>query len=185
MNSVPSNVVDDSGKLTVNFINRSESVLLFPVEDGLEVLYREGGFALNFARGIVIIFFWLSFLAAVGLMASSFLSFPVAAFFSIGVLMVGMSTKTISLILEQGTIFEVNHETGMADAPSLVDHLALPLFRGLLNLINLVKGFSPIDSLSSSRSVSWMELGVAFGQICILLCGILAAIGIAVFTRRG
>jgi len=181
---VPPNLFDENGKLTINFINRSESVLLFPLEDGLEVLYREGGFTLNYARAVAIIFFWLAFLAAVGLMASSFLSFPVAAFLSIGVLIVGMSSGTIALILEQGTIFEVNHDTGLADEKTVVDHVALPLFRGLLNLINLVRGFSPIDSLSTGRSVTSAELGLAFGQICVLLCGILAAIGITVFTRR-
>lgn len=181
---IPSDFIDADGKLTVNFVNRSESVLLFPVEDGMEVLYREGGFALNYARGVSIVFLWLAFLAAVGLMASSFLSFPVAAFFSLGVLIVGMSTGTISLILEQGTIFEVNHETGMADEPTLIDRVALPMFKGLLNLINLVRGFSPIDSLSTGRSITWGELTVAFLQIGVLLCGILAAIGIWVFTRR-
>ena len=182
--TVPPNLFDENGKLTINFVNRSESVLLFPLEDGIEVLYRQGGFALNYVRGIGIIFLWLAFMGAVGLMASSFLSFPVAAFFSIGVLIVGMSTNTISLILEQGTIFEVNHETGLADAPTLVDRVALPLFRGLLNLINLVRGFSPIDALSTGRSVTWTELLLAFGQIGVFFCGIVAAIGITLFTRR-
>ncbi len=181
---VPPNLLDANGKLTINFINRSESVLLFPLEDGIEILYRQGGFGPNFARGVGIVFLWLAFMAAVGLMASSFLSFPVAAFFSIGVLIVGMSTGTISLILEQGTIFEVNHETGVADSPTSVDRLALPLFRALLNLINLVRGFSPIDALSTGRSVTWGELGLAFAQIGVLLCGILATIGIVVFSRR-
>jgi hypothetical protein len=181
---IPSELIDPQGRITVNFVNRSESVLLFPLEDGLEVLYREGGFALNFSRAVAIIFFWLSFLAAVGLMASSFLSFPVATFFSIGLLIVGASTGTMSLILQQGTIFEVNHDTGMADAPAVLDHIALPIFRGLLNTINLIKGFSPIDSLSTGRSVSWSEVGLAFGQICVLFCGILALIGIAIFSRR-
>jgi hypothetical protein len=27
-------------------------------------------------------------------------------------------------------------------------------------------------------------VGIAFGQICILFCGVMAAIGITVFTRR-
>jgi hypothetical protein len=53
-----------------------------------------------------------------------------------------------------------------------------------LNVINLVRRFSPIDSLSTGRSVSWGELGLAFFQICIVLSGILAAIGITAFTRR-
>src|SRR5262249_37302192 len=109
---------------------------------------------------------------------------PVAAFFSMGILIIGMSGGTISLILEQGTVFAVNHDTGVADKQTLVDYVALSVFRGLLKLINLVRGFSPIDSLSTGRSVSWTELSVAFLQICVLLSGFLAAIGMSVFTHR-
>ena len=57
----------------------------FPLEDGMEVLYREGGFGLNFVRGMGIIFCWMALLATLGLAAASFLSFPVAAFSSLGV----------------------------------------------------------------------------------------------------
>ena len=48
---VPPNLFDPDGTLTVNFINRNDTALLFPLEDGFEVLYREGGFGLNFIRG--------------------------------------------------------------------------------------------------------------------------------------
>ena len=181
---VPPNLFNETGELTINFVNRNEAVLLFPLEDGMEVLYREGGFGLNFARGLGIIFCWLTLLATLGLAAASFLSFPVAAFLSLGVLLVGLSSGTISLVLEQGTVFEVNHETGVADQPRMLDHVALPVFRVLLSLINLVRGFSPIDSLSSGRSVTWGDLGLAFAQIVLILGGILSAIGMVVFTRR-
>ncbi len=181
---VPPNLFDNEGILTVNFINRNDTALLFPLEDGFEVLYREGGFALNFVRGLCIILFWLAFLGAIGLAASSFLSFPVAAFVSMGVLIVGFSSGTISQVLEQGTVGAVNHETGVADQPALVDYVALPVFKGLLTLINMVEGFSPIDSLSTGRSISWFELTRAFLQICVLLSGVVAVIGIAIFNRR-
>ena len=36
-------------------------------------------------------------------------------------------------------------------------------FSGMLNVINLVKEFSPIDSLSTGRSITWAQLGLAFG----------------------
>ena len=67
-------------------MNPNDTALLFPLEDGMEVLYPEGGFALNFARGLGIIFCWMALLAALGLTAASFLSFPVAAFFSLAIL---------------------------------------------------------------------------------------------------
>jgi succinylglutamic semialdehyde dehydrogenase len=51
-------------------------------------------------------------------------------------------------------------------------------------VINLVQGFSPIDSLSTGRSVTWGHLGLAVTQIVMLLGGIFSAIGIITFTRR-
>lgn len=182
--AVPPGVLSENGTVTINFVNRNETALLFPLEDGMEVLYRESGFGLNFIRGVGIIFFWLALLAALGLAAASFLSFPVAAFLSLGVLIVGLSSGTIALVIEQGTIFEVNHETGVADQPALLDHIALPLFKVLFNLINMVRGFSPIDSLSTGRSITWGQLGLAFAQICLVLSGLLAALGMTIFTRR-
>ena len=83
-------------------MNPNDTALLFPLEDGMEVLYPEGGFALNFARGLGIIFCWMALLAALGLMAASFLSFPVAAFFSLAVLVVVLSSGTLAEAVECG-----------------------------------------------------------------------------------
>ncbi len=54
----------------------------------------------------------------------------------------------------------------------------------MLHVINLAKDFSPIDSLSTGRSVSWGDLGRAFGQIVLLLGGSIGLIGILIFNRR-
>ncbi len=181
---IPPNLFDKDGVLSVRFYNGNETALLFSLEEGLEVLYREGSFGLNFARGVGIIFCWLAFLAALGLAAASFLSFPVAAFVSLGVLMVGLSSGTLSQVVEEGGIMGVNHETGLTDAPTLIDRMAVPTAKGLLQIINLIRGFSPIDSLSSGRSITWIDFARAFGKICDLLSGIVAVIGISIFTRR-
>jgi hypothetical protein len=73
---IPANLYDEKGMLTVQFVNSNETTLLFPLGDGFEVLYREGGFGPNFVRGLAIIFCWMALLATVGLSASSLLSFP-------------------------------------------------------------------------------------------------------------
>ena len=83
---IPPDLYDTNGVLTLAFINPNDTALLFPLGDDVEVLYPEGGFALNFARGLGIIFCWMALLSAIGLAAASFLSFPVAAFLSLGVL---------------------------------------------------------------------------------------------------
>ncbi len=180
---IPPNLFDSKGMLTIVFANPNGTSLLFPLEDGMEVLYPDGGFALNFARGLGIIFCWMAFLAALGLAAASFLSFPVAAFFSMAVLVVGLSGGTLNEAVEAGTVAGGNAETGVM-GHSIADTVLIPLFKGLLVVINLVKNFSPIDSLSTGRSISWTELGTAFGQIVLLLGGITGLTGIALFSRR-
>jgi hypothetical protein len=179
---VPANY-DDKGVLTVAFLNANNTALLFPLEDGLEMLYRQGGFGLNFVRGLGIIFCWMALLATLGLAAASFLSFPVAAFLSLGVLTLALSSGTISNAVSEGTLMGYNSETGRS-GHSVVDVVAIPVFRAVLEVINLAKDFSPIDALSTGRCVTWGELGRAFGQIVLLLGGGIGLIGIIIFNRR-
>ena len=167
----------------MTFANANNTALLFPLEDGLEVLYPQGGFGLNFMRGVGIIFCWMALLATLGLASASFLSFPVAAFLSLGVLTLALSSGTISNAVTEGTLMGYNSETGRS-GHSAVDIVAIPIFRGVLEMINLAKNFSPIDALSTGRSVSWEDLARAFGQIVLLLGGCIGLFGIIVFSRR-
>ena len=180
---VPANLLDDKGVLTIVFMNANNTSLLFPVEDGMEVLYPEGGFAMNFARGLGIIFCWMALMAAIGLMAASFLSFPVAAFFSVAVLAVVLSSGMLAETVENGTVGVGDEEKGIA-GHSVADVVLIPLFKGILSVVNFATNFSPVDSLSSGRVISWGELGAAFGQIVLLLGGIAGVIGVALFSRR-
>ncbi len=181
--AIAPNLFDENGVLTVTFGNPNDTTLLFPIEDGIEVLYREGGFGPNFARGLGIIFCWMALLAAVGLASASFLSFPVAAFFSLGLLTMVLSSGTMANVVETGTIAEYNSEKGTKGS-SPADKVVIPTFEAALKIINLAKSFSPVDSLSTGRSITWGELGLAFGQIVLLLGGCAAVFGIIVFTRR-
>ncbi|PYJ08767.1 MAG: hypothetical protein DME25_00645 [Verrucomicrobia bacterium] len=182
---VPPNLFDENGVLTITFINPNNTALLFPLDEGLEVLYREGGFGLNFARGLGIIFCWMALLAALGLASASFLSFPVAAFFSLSVLTLALCSGTLAHAVEEGGLGGYNEEQATpGQQHSAVDVLAISAFRVVLWLVGLVKEFSPVDSLSTGRSISWLQLGQAFGQIVLFIGGLLALFGIAVFARR-
>jgi hypothetical protein len=180
--AIDPDLFDENGQLTIVFLNPNNTALLFPLEDGMEVLYREGGFGLNFIRGLGIIFCWMALLAALGLASASLLSFPVAAFFSLGMLTMALSSGTISNAVSEGTIMGIT-ESGKANH-SIVDFVALPLFKGALKVINLAKDYSPIDSLSSGRSITWSELGMAFTRIVLFLGGFFGLIGVCIFNRR-
>jgi hypothetical protein len=180
---IPPDLFDEKGDLTIMFHNPNEAALLFPLDEGMEVLYREGGFGLNFVRGLGIIFCWMALLATLGLAAASFLSFPVAAFFCLAVLTIVFSSGTLANVVSDNTIMGFNEEAGKA-GQSALDTVVVPMFRGMLTVINLAQQFSPIDALSTGRSITWTQLGLAFAQIILLLGGIIGLGGIFIFNRR-
>lgn len=181
--ALPMGMADEKGILTVEFHNRNDTTLLFQLDDGFELLYRESGFGLNFVRGLTVVFCWLVLLAAVGLAAGSFLSFPVAALVSVAILLVGLSGGTLQNVVEEGTVLGSDHETGKPINKS-VDFIMVPLFRGLLFVVNVARDFSPVDALSSGRSITWISTGTAVVQIVGLAGGMFAALGIYAFHRR-
>ena len=181
--AVPANLCDENGVLTIQFINPNTTSLLFPLNEGMEVLFPEGGFALNFVRGLGIILCWMGLLAALGLTAASSLSFPVAAFFSLAMLLVGLSSGTLAEAVDSGSIAAGNEETG-AVGHSAADVFLIPAFKGVVLVVGLAKNFSPIESLSTGRSIPWSDLVAAFSQIVLLLGGAIALIGVFLFSRR-
>jgi ABC-type transport system involved in multi-copper enzyme maturation permease subunit len=92
--AVPAAVIAEDGYLGVRFENvaMNTTTVIFPLDDGLEVMYQTGTFFNNYLRAVLLILFRLVFLTGIGVFASSFLSFPVA------VLLCGMIfvTATVS-----------------------------------------------------------------------------------------
>ena len=179
----PNHIAPD-GTVTVDMYNLNEKPMLLPLEDGLEVLYREGGFALNFARGLGIIFCWLGLLCAVGLFTASKLQFNVAAFVSLAILIVGLSGGTLKQVVEQGGVVGVGTEDGVVTKNSLVNKASVVVYGGLRWIIEQIAGFSPVDALSTGRSITWGQLATAFGVVIGLAGGFFMAAGIWIFTRR-
>lgn len=180
---IPAGHLDEKNRLIIDFLNADNAALTFPIEDGFELLYYENTFGVNFVRGMMIILCWLALLAAIGLAAASQLSFPVAAFTSLAILIMGLCSGTIQTVVEQGTVTGWN-ATASTYGHSPVDYVIVPLFRGALKLIQMVESFSPIDFLSSGRSITWPMVGMAVGQIVLLLGGFFCVAGIILFTRR-
>lgn len=177
-------LINAQGVLAVDFQNWTQQPLLFPLDEGMEVLFHEGGFALNYARGLMIIAFWLGLLTAVGLACSSFLSFPVAAFCSIALLVLGLSSNTLKQVVDQGGIVGVNSENGMVTENTLINQVSVAVYGSAKQLIDQVSGYSPISNLSTGRSITWLELMRAFVVINVLVGGAISIVGIVVLTRR-
>ncbi len=177
-------LLDAGGILTVACRNDNNTSLFFPMEDGFEVLYRESSFGVNFGRGLAVILCWLALLSAIGLASASFLSFPVAAFCSLAVLLVGLSTGTLSAVQENKSIFPYDSQGKPGQLAKFIDSVSVPVFGAVLKVVNLVESFSPVDDLSTGHSITWGQLARAVEQIVLLMGGVFALAGILLFNRR-
>ena len=139
--------VADDGYLAVGFFNvpLNDTAIIFPLEDGLEVLYKADTFTANFLRAVLLIFFRLIFLACLGLLAATFLSFPVAILFCLVI----FSTATFSsFVLESFDFLGEN-------LASVYSYTIRPVMR----LLPEFDKFNPTKYLVPARLLSWSLLG--------------------------
>lgn len=176
--------IADDGTLTLRYANLGSLVVVLPLQDGIQILCPEASFAVNFARGLGVIVCWLGLLTAVGLFSASFLNFPVASFFSLALLVLGLSSGTLKQVVEQGGIVGINNETGMVTQDSAVNRLSVALYGTAYQVLNQVASFSPVDALATGKSITWAELARAVVMVVGVTGGTLGAAGMLILTRR-
>jgi hypothetical protein len=169
--AVPANAVVD-GYLAVIFENvpLNSTLVIFPIEDGLEILYKADSFGANFIRATLLIFARLVFLAAVGISVSTWLSFPVA----ILVCLVIFFSATIS-----GFILESFDSLG--GGLGLVYMLTV---RPLLNLLPQFDKLNPSEFMIDAKLLSWWVLAQAAAMMVLIQAMIVWIAGIIIFSFK-
>jgi len=169
---VPADAVADDGYLAVGFLNvpLNDTVVIFPPEDGLEVLYKADTFSANFLRAVVLIFFRLIFLACLGILASSFLSFPVA----ILLCLVVFSTACFS-----GFILESFEYLGGS-----IGWFYSYTIKTAIRLLPQFDKFNPVKFLVSARLLSWSFLAKVGGLTVCIKATLLLLLALLVFRFR-
>jgi hypothetical protein len=175
--------LDADGNLIVQFHNYTDESFVFATGEGLQLLYRESGFASNLVRAFAILFCWLGLAAAVGLTAASKLNFNVAAFFAIGLIGSGMFSGTIQNVVEQGSVWSY-YEGELNLLQKIVGMFMYVLIRLLHLFMGVVRDYSPIEALGTGRTIAWAQLATAFAHCWLLFGSLLGALGIYAFTRR-
>ena len=181
---------DDNEIMTVALYNGSPAKLKVPFldaqlknqGDGVEVLYEEASFSVNYMRALGIVFAWLGALAALGLFAASFMSFAMSAFTCLGVLIISFCVGLMQDVVEDGTVMQTYTE-GQRDS-SYVDSYAVPAFKVMISMIKPVKDYSPIEKLTEGRSITWGELMRAYGYIWGVSGLTLGVLGSFILSRR-
>jgi hypothetical protein len=138
--------VADDGYLAVGFFNvpLNDTVVIFPLEDGLEVLYKADTFTGNFLRAVLLILFRLIFLACLGVLGATFLSFPVAILFCLVIFF----TATFSGFVLESFDFLGQNVAGVYSYT----------VRPLIQLLPQFDKFNPTKYLIPGRLLSWSLL---------------------------
>tara|TARA_B100000959_G_scaffold220006_1_gene232445 strand:- start:1746 stop:3488 length:1743 start_codon:yes stop_codon:yes gene_type:complete len=184
------NMFDTNSLISIFFYNGGRASLKVPYLDsrgrvggkGVELLYKEAGFAVNYLRALGIVFAWLGALAALGLFAGSFMSFSMSAFACIGVLVISFCLGLMQDVVEEGTVMQT-YTDGQRDK-SYVDTFAMPAFKVMVALIKPIKDYSPVEKLTEGRSITWFELLRAYGYIWGLSGLTMGVLGSIILSKR-
>ena len=167
----PSDVVPEDGKLAIAFVNvpPNDTTVVFPL-DGLEVLYKADSFGANFIRAALLILFRLIFLACLGLMAATFLSFPVAVLFCF----VLFSTASFSTFVLESFGF-------LSEGVGVVYSYTL---KWVIQLLPQFDKFNPTKAMVPARLLTWSLLGKCAGYMVCIKGAIMLILALVIFSFR-
>ncbi|UCF43697.1 MAG: ABC transporter permease [Planctomycetota bacterium] len=169
---VPADAVAEDNYLAVGFFNPplNDTVVIFPTDGGLEMLYKADSFTANFLRAALLILLRLIFLACLGILAASFLSFPVAVLFC---LMIFLTGTISSFVLESFDIMS----KGLTSFYSYT-------IRPVVQLLPQFDKFNPTKFLVPARLLSWLFLAKVAGLMVCVKATVLLLLALLIFTYR-
>jgi hypothetical protein len=166
-----SDVVPEDGNLAIAFINPplNRAPVIFPL-DGLEVLYKADSFGGNFIRAFLLILLRLIFLACLGVLASTFLSFPVAVLFCV---VLFFTASFSNFVLESFGFLSEN--VGAVYSYTL---------KQLIRLLPQFDKFNPTKFLVPARLLEWSTLARCAGYMVCIKGFLLLVVGLVIFKWR-
>ena len=167
----PSDVVPEDGKLAIAFVNvpQNQSTVIFPL-DGLEVLYKADSFGANFVRAVLLILFRLIFLACLGLMASTFLSFPVAVLFCL-----------VLFFTASFSGFVIESFTYLSESVGAVYSYTL---KWAIQLLPQFDKFDPTKALVPARLLTWSMLTRCAAYMVCIKASLMLVLALVIFSFR-
>ena len=190
---LPTELVGEDGTLQIQILNGGFSdspseasrmffsngaTLMFDADE-FEILWQASSFEANFFRAMIINWVKLGFLAMLGVVAATFLSFPVAMLLAFTVFLGGSMTPFISTSLAQ---FRPDQDAIMLI--KLVQMLIAAVARAAEWLLSPFGEASPNRLVVEGRLVSVGGVFRDFAVIGIFWCGSVLLVGWAVLRRR-
>ena len=189
---IPADAIAPDGTLLVRFENvdwrypgdperMHRTSVSFSGQGDLEVLYEVGGFEANYLRSLLMVLAQLVLLAAVGVLASSFLSFPVACLMCMMVYLTAISSGFLQEAVRE---LAANPAAFEGDLALRLAVLLKPATTVFLWLVPRISAYNPISDLVDGRLVSWAWLGQAALWLGAVQTAIAMAAACLIFRRR-
>jgi hypothetical protein len=167
----PSDVVPEDGHMAIAFMNipLNRTSVTFP-RDGLGILYKADTFTANFMRAVLLILFRLIFLACLGILTSTFVSFPVAVL----VCLVLFSTAAISN-------FVIESFDSLGSNMSVIYSYSI---KWMIRLLPQFDKFNPTSFIVPARLLSWPIIAQCAVFMVFIKSSILLILAFIIFGSR-
>ena len=172
--TVPSWLVNRQGRTEVEYFNNSPVSVRVARED-VRVLYSVGGFEGNFLRSILLAAFPLMFMAGAGVLAGSFLSFPVGCLVSFMILPFGLMRDFLAGALQAEMSAPIR--AGMIFQKA--GYVIFTIMRALLPDLS-----SPANYLVDGMNVEWVLAGASAVLTLSLRVLLVLVLACLIFQKR-
>jgi len=175
----PGKAVQADGTITIAFLNidpRGADVVIDLEKGALEVLYVVGSFELNLLMGCMAMLIPIACLAAFGVCASTFLSFPVG---SLVVMCLFLISASMGFIKDAMAITE----DYIAEKPTTEQEVRTVVI-GAMEWLLSIGDIAVTNDLMEGRAIGWARLWGETWRYMLLKTGITLAIAVLVFRRR-
>ncbi len=144
------------------------------LEQDISLLVRVGGFEMNFVRGLMLMEVRLMYLAALGILAGSFLTFPVGCLAVFTLLPFGLT---------RAYLLDAVEATG-TEAPGAYLRMGRWMIKGVVRFVPDLESASAGTFLVDGMTMSWGFVGLEMLVTLGLHSAVLLALGCWIFTRR-
>ncbi len=203
---LPATLIDHEGKLEIRIRNLDEPTdmvtgsVTFERQDGMQLLYPVGPFEVNLAKGLVVIWLRLAFLAMLGLAAGTFLGFPVAALAALLVYIVsaasGFLGESMSYFASFGgeelTIWQrvafvaasLVSKASQGEIYEVVKIIARAIGSAFMFMVPSFAQFNPTPELVDGRNVPTAMVTDALLKVGVVWTVLCALVGWLIFRAR-
>lgn len=174
---IPVENIPKSSMVKLVFKGNDTPYLIFPMKNGVALLYDNGSIFLNYLRLLLISLLYMAIITALALAFASLFTYTVSVFVTLVTYLVGISSDFFISVLRE--ISYGGHHG---------EQIAFSFFSWFINLgLWLTKGVKPppaIDFFSDSMSIPLAEFFSNWGIRAVVYAAVFAGFGIYILTKK-